>query len=146
MALADEVPLDDLLDSLGAAGRLLLPRVRGRDLVFSAVRDLGTLRRSRLGVLEPSEAEPALSLGPRDVILVPGVAFDTAGARLGRGMGFYDRALALHGERPFAVGVAFAFQVVERVPVLAHDRSVDAVVTERVLHRRCARDRVADPG
>ena len=62
-----------------------------------------------------------------DLILVPGLAFDKSGARLGRGRGFYDRFLA--GITGFRVGVCFDWQLVESVPVEAHDIRMDAVVT-----------------
>jgi len=81
--------------------------------------------------------EPAGSAGPADpgnltLVLVPGVAFDGAGRRLGRGGGFYDRFLpraasALH------IGVCWSAQVVERVPALPHDRRVHMLLTEKGL-------------
>ncbi len=68
-----------------------------------------------------------------DLVVVPGVGFDAAGGRLGRGGGFYDRFLAGDGAgglRACVVGAGFAASVAERVPMEAHDRKMDAVVTE----------------
>ena len=65
---------------------------------------------------------------------MPLVAFDRRGARLGYGKGFYDRAfaaLAAAGLRPLRLGIAFAIQEVETIPVEAHDFRLDVVVTER---------------
>ena len=70
-----------------------------------------------------------------DVVLVPLVAFDETGQRLGQGGGFYDRAIAAAGaSRPLLIGVAHAFQQVRSVPVEAWDMPLDAVVTEERVH------------
>ena len=65
--------------------------------------------------------------------LVPGVAFDRKGRRLGRGAGFYDRFLGAEGVGAFRCAVAFACQIMETVPTDAHDLPVDCVVTEREI-------------
>jgi len=80
-------------------------------------------------ILEPQYGE-AWPVGEIDFIIVPALAFDESGNRLGRGMGFYDRFLAGAGERTFTCGLAFAEQVVPRVPTADHDRPVDALVTD----------------
>ena len=68
------------------------------------------------------------------MIVVPGVAFDARGGRLGYGGGFYDRFLASAGEGAIRIGICFEVQVVDEVPMAGHDLRVDAVVTEqRVL-------------
>ena len=75
---------------------------------------------------------PSLSVPqPQMMVLVPGLAFDDGGGRLGRGMGYYDRSFegCVRGA-PWLLGFAFAFQIVERVPMESLDRRVDGVVTE----------------
>ena len=135
-ALPDELPTRPLFEALGTAGKVrLLPRVRGEELEFRRVDSWGALRRAGLGVLEPPPEAAALALTAGDVVLVPGVAFDAAGNRLGRGRGYYDRAFAESGGAPLRVGLAYALQRVERVPCDSRDRRVDAIVTERGLHR-----------
>jgi 5-formyltetrahydrofolate cyclo-ligase len=75
-----------------------------------------------------------------DLIIVPGLAFDTSGHRLGRGGGYYDRFLARLRPNAPVIGLAFDLQVVESVPVDAGDRPVDLVVTNRrVTHTRASR-------
>ncbi|MBM7807350.1 5-formyltetrahydrofolate cyclo-ligase [Geodermatophilus bullaregiensis] len=113
---------------LGA--RVLLPVVpdSGRDLGWAV--DTGRLAPGRFGLLEP--VGPRLgptAVGAAEVIVVPAVAVDLAGTRLGRGGGYYDRAL--RHTRPGAVVVALVFddELVERLPALPHDRPVTAVVT-----------------
>lgn len=118
---------------------LALPRVaRPRQLQFFAVRDLDaahTLQRSKYGILEPRD-DPAvnapLAADQIDVFVTPGVAFDTAGRRLGHGGGFYDclfNALPAPASAR-AIALAFECQIVERVPVEPHDACVGQIVTE----------------
>jgi 5-formyltetrahydrofolate cyclo-ligase len=66
-----------------------------------------------------------------DVVIVPGLAFDTHGNRLGRGGGFYDRFLARVGKSALKIGVAFDDQIIERVPTEPGDITVDVIVTDR---------------
>ncbi len=113
---------------LGA--RVLLPVMpdAGTDLRWAV--DTGRLVPGRYGILEP--AGPRLgptAVGTAEVVVVPAVAVDRGGTRLGRGGGWYDRAL-LH-VRPDAVVVALVFddELVDRLPALDHDRPVSAVVT-----------------
>ncbi len=69
-------------------------------------------------------------------MVLPGVAFDESGHRLGYGAGYYDRLLETENERPFLAALAFELQIVEQVPVAGHDVKVDMIVTEaRVI--RC---------
>ena len=152
-ALPGEVDLDALHGRLVAAGkRVVYPRVAGRGaaLSFHAVATVGELHaRGPLGIREPdpdagpgagghagnaatAAATPAAEI---DAVLVPGVAFDRAGRRLGQGGGYYDALLAgvaPAGLRPAAarVGVAFAYQIQTEVPAGPDDRPVDFIVTE----------------
>ena len=71
-----------------------------------------------------------MALADLDLVLVPGVAFDGAGRRLGRGAGHYDATLAALGPRGRAVGLAFEAQLLAEVPCEAHDAHLDALVTE----------------
>lgn len=83
----------------------------------------------RHGIREPVEGE-ALEAGAIDLALIPGVAFDASGGRLGRGAGFYDRYLSGLGTGVVRVGVCFGAQVVASVPRETHDLGVDALVSE----------------
>ncbi|MBI5557463.1 MAG: 5-formyltetrahydrofolate cyclo-ligase [Deltaproteobacteria bacterium] len=68
-----------------------------------------------------------------DVVLVPGAVFDLHGGRLGYGGGYYDRFLAIDAPQALRVGLAFEMQVVDRVPVLAHDEKLHFLVTEKQI-------------
>jgi 5-formyltetrahydrofolate cyclo-ligase len=133
-ALPDELPTRPLFEALRAEGRrCLFPRVRGRELEFVPVMRWEELVPARLGIPTPPPDRPAEPLRPEDAALVPGVAFDPTGRRLGRGAGFYDRAFADRDRSPLLIGVAYALQLVDEVPAGSRDRSVDAIVTERGL-------------
>ncbi|NEY32479.1 5-formyltetrahydrofolate cyclo-ligase [Streptomyces sp. PRKS01-65] len=134
-----------LLDALRARGvRVLLPvLLPDDDLDWGEYGGEGSLARVRHGgrmeLLEPSGPR----LGPdavagADVVLLPGLAVDGRGLRLGRGGGSYDRVLARlerAGARPALVVLLYDAEVVERVPEEAHDRPVDAVVTPSGVRR-----------
>ena len=81
----------------------------------------------RFGLREPSPDCPRIVPESLDLALVPGVAFTLVGARLGRGRGFYDRLLASF--RGTACGVCFDFQVLEKIPVAAHDVKMQRVLS-----------------
>lgn len=79
------------------------------------------------GVREPAAHCPVVPMNRLDLLLVPGLAFDLRGRRLGRGRGFYDRLLATaHGTK---CGICFDSQIVEAVPFEAHDVALDCIVT-----------------
>jgi 5-formyltetrahydrofolate cyclo-ligase len=107
-----------------------------RALRFSACR-LEELVPGPLGFRRPPEAAPAVELQELACVLVPGVAFDTACHRLGRGGGYYDATLALLPERALRIAPAFEVQLLEQIARERHDLPVDLVVTEeRIVARR----------
>jgi 5-formyltetrahydrofolate cyclo-ligase len=147
VALPDELPTAALLRAVLDESRpLLLPRIAAGCLEFARVTTPATLRPGAFGIAEPDPEVTATALRSGDLVLVPGMAFDRRGGRLGRGGGWYDRALssAVAGLQVFGLG--FAFQLVDRVPLEPHDRAVDAVVTDAELWRPPPRELPADPG
>ncbi|MCC9156414.1 5-formyltetrahydrofolate cyclo-ligase [Streptomyces parvulus] len=134
-----------LLDALRARGvRVLLPALLpDNDLDWGEYAGTGSLARVRHGgrmdLFEPAGTR----LGPdavteADVVLLPGVAVDGRGLRLGRGGGSYDRVLARlerSGARPALLVLLYDREVVARVPAEPHDRPVDAVVTPSGVRR-----------
>lgn len=87
-----------------------------------------------MGIREPIEGPPT-PIRDIDLVIVPGLAFDAEGNRLGRGRGFYDRFLANHDFRGVACALAFEMQVVPSVPRDEHDRRVDLLVTDAAVRR-----------
>ncbi len=136
--IRDEIDPRPLLDSLAARGHALaLPVVGPPDapLVFRAWTKGDTLLPGPFGTRTPS-AE-ARELTPR-VVIVPLLAFDAAGYRLGYGGGYYDRTLAGLRRGPgavLAIGVAYPDQRVDAVPRAPYDERLDWVVTETAAHR-----------
>ena len=123
--------------ALAAGKTVTLPRVNPvtRMLELHRVtdidRDVGTGYR---GIPEPRAHTPQVGAATIDWILVPGVAFDHTGRRLGYGGGFYDRLLSQVAQTVPRIAGAFDLQVVPTVPAAPHDLRVDAIVTEqRVL-------------
>ena len=130
-----EPPLAELVALARETGReVVLPRVDGTTLALHLWPQGGVLVRGAFGVGEPDVAWPVVDPGAIDLALVPGLAFDARGGRLGQGGGYYDRLLAGLAPgapgAPRSIGLAWAFQLVPEVPSEAHDIRVDAVLTE----------------
>jgi 5-formyltetrahydrofolate cyclo-ligase len=84
------------------------------------------------GILEPKrEFRRHVALHDVDLMILPGVAFDTAGHRIGYGAGYYDRLLEETDMRPFLIAPAFELQIVDNIPVGSHDIRVDKIITEK---------------
>jgi 5-formyltetrahydrofolate cyclo-ligase len=135
-SLRDELPTRPIFDELHGRGLpTLFPRSLPDGLLgFVAVERWEDLVAGRYGVPEPEG--PGLLLGVDDLVVVPGLAFDGAGRRLGRGAGWYDRTFPVGMQgAPLLVGVGFAFQRVDLVPAGATDRGMDVVVTDREAWR-----------
>ena len=135
VSIAGEVETWPLLEQALADGkRIAVPMILTKDkkLVVAEIRnpEKELKRRGPLGIPEPSRMVARLNPDRLDLILVPGVAFDKRGNRLGRGGGYFDRFLA--GLKPTIprVGLAFKFQVVKKLPVEPHDQLVSKVITE----------------
>ena len=127
-----EVETLPLLERWIEEGRkVILPRVEGEAMILAEVDGLKDLAPGYRGLLEPrSDRGRVVPSGAVEVALVPGLAFDLEGNRLGRGGGHYDRTLACIGPKALKIGLAFDFQVVDHLPVEARDVPVDCVVTE----------------
>lgn len=119
---------------LGDGKQLLLPRMDRASHTLK-LHDVTELEKDLVagvwGIREPAPSRPVRSLATVDFLLVPGVAFTTAGARLGYGGGYYDRLMASLDARAPRVAAAFDLQVVNSIPESPHDQRVQAVITER---------------
>jgi 5-formyltetrahydrofolate cyclo-ligase len=126
-----EPPTRPLVEALLTAGvRVLLPAVDGHLLRWGDAPEWSDLRASALGLLEPAQtsAAAAAAAATADLLVVPALAVDRAGYRLGRGGGFYDRWLAGAGPRR-VLAVVFDDELLDRLPHEPHDRRVDAALT-----------------
>jgi 5-formyltetrahydrofolate cyclo-ligase len=123
----DTLPM--IRKALAEGKRVVLPRVRGKDLALFEIRDFGTdVSPGAWGIPEPCERMP-VALDAIDLMLVPGLAFDEHGNRLGYGAGFYDRLLTVFSK--MTVGLVFEVQMVPTVPADRHDVAVKKIVTEK---------------
>lgn len=127
----DTLPL--VTTALAAGKRVVLPRVDvpARVLRLHEVRDPAKeTAPGYRGIREPQASLPEIAPSLVDWVLVPGVAFDRRGCRLGYGGGFYDRLLPLVPGGAPRVAAAYATQLLESVPAAPHDAVVDILVTE----------------
>ncbi len=120
---------------LGLGKKLYLPKVAKDKTHFDyyPVPDFKNLSAGPFGILEPSGNHPA-GWEEIDLALVPGLAFDLKGYRLGFGKGFYDRVLPLLKKTALTVGLGYSFQIVDQVPTEAHDVLLKALLTEKGFH------------
>lgn len=130
VSVGSEPGTGPLLEALAHRGtRVLLPVVQP-DLDLDWALHDGRLVRASMGLLEP--AGPRLgpdAVASADAVLVPGLAVDRSGLRMGRGGGCYDRALSRVTPGTFVCALLFEDELVDAVPAAPHDRSVSAVAT-----------------
>lgn len=100
-------------------------------MAFHFVDDLDAMETAPMGYREPPEAAPLVDA--LDVVIVPGLAFDGRGYRIGYGAGFYDRALPRYCPPAASIGVAFDFQLAAEIPNTVDDVAVARIVTDRQL-------------
>lgn len=129
----DVLPL--IVEALRRGRSVALPRCERTpgEMTFRYVSSLDELSPGAFGVREPSEDAPEvpadLLKGPDGFLIVPGLAFDKSGCRLGYGKGYYDRFLSRFGG--FSAGVCFSELLYDELPHGRFDRRVNAVITER---------------
>ncbi len=121
--------------ALAEGTRTVVPYCLGERLELFRLTKMDQLTRGAYGIPEPVSAlrenpEFRVDAAELDLVVVPGVAFDVHGGRLGHGQGYYDRLLAGVRRRTVLVGIAFDCQVVDRVPVEDHDVRMDVLVTQ----------------
>lgn len=116
---------------------IYVPRTEFSTRLMNAVKinNLNNLIESKYGALEPKKDKPFIDPNDLDLIVVPGVAFDRSGGRIGYGAGFYDRYFKRINDenksRIMKLVLAYDFQLIDKVPTDEEDVSVDAVMTEK---------------
>lgn len=139
LPLKDELDLSPALAAALRSGKTVaLPRFEPAVGQYSAAiltytsdpsDPFATLSTGAFGIREPASFAPTLPLNQLDFILVPGVAFDASGRRIGRGKGFYDRLLAETNSNCLKCGVAVDDQLIEGIPVEPHDIAMNVILT-----------------
>ena len=107
---------------------VVFPRVEKNILALHRIRSVKDFTRGTFQILEPMKSIPVIDPASVDLFIVPGVAFDPNGNRLGRGKGFYDRLLA--GVIVPKIGLAYEMQMVAKVPHSSYDVPMTLVITE----------------
>lgn len=125
-SLPDELSTHAFLRKWGSKKRFFLPRVNGVNLDILPY-DESRLELGSFHIEEPT-GNDTVSPEEIDLIVVPAVAYDRRGNRLGRGKGFYDRLLA--EARAIKVGVGYEFQLIDEIPAEPHDVPMDYVITQ----------------
>jgi 5-formyltetrahydrofolate cyclo-ligase len=130
IAFGGEVNTDQMIKEARKLGKIVTVPVckKNRAVLRPCILDEATaLKKGPYGVLEPA-AKEEVSLKDLDLVVVPGIAFDKKGCRLGRGKGCYDKFLKELPEDTPSIGLAFNFQILPAVPSAPHDIRVDKVI------------------
>lgn len=147
LATDGEISLQPTIEALWRRGvEVSVPGIVDATTMEMRVLEAATpLGEGRHGIAEPTDATRR-AVNELDVIVVPSVALDRDGNRLGRGGGYYDRFLAVATGRPppLLIGVCHALQLVDRLAPGPHDVAVDLVVTDPGSHRGPERDRMTE--
>lgn len=128
-----EIETQTLIERIITDGKIaVLPRVDRamQSLILHSVKGVGELVVSKWGIREPPADAPVIGASGIEFILMPGVAFDRSGNRLGYGRGYYDKLLTSVDPALARVAAAFSCQIVVQVPVAPHDQKIDTVITE----------------
>jgi len=139
--IKNEVRTDKIFRAAREAGKRVgypLINHRAREIEYIEVVDTEELTSGYYGILEPPKCDGrAIRPNGGDIVIVPGVAFDARGHRVGYGGGFYDRFLSEIGSEVTTVGLAFALQIIPIISEEPHDIRLGYIVTEdRMIHCR----------
>lgn len=135
-SLPDELSTLAFIDKWHDRKHFFLPRVNGVNLDILPY-DRSTLRLGAFSIEEP-QGDETCDINDIEMVVVPAVAYDRNGNRVGRGKGYYDRLLA--DTKALKVGVAYGFQLVDSIDAEPHDVRVDVVITDKGVYR-CSSER-----
>lgn len=124
-SLPDEVQTIEFIEKWRHKKRIILPTVVGDDIIPVELTDDTDFAIGDFNILEPQNKPYN---GSYDLIIVPGVAFDKYGNRIGRGKGYYDRFLSKHMDIK-RIGICFDFQLIERVPTEDNDIRMHEIIS-----------------
>ena len=131
-ATGGEVPCDGLAKALMKNGKICcFPRIEGDDMVFCDCSELDEkfFASGAFGIREPVASLAAVDPEIIDIVVLPAVAYNEEGTRLGQGKGYYDRFYAgIKGKKPLLLGVCYDFQISSEIPVEEHDITADVII------------------
>lgn len=130
-----EVATDAIVAKFINKKKIVVPRISGKLLHLHELHEKAEFVKGRFGIREPKNCARKAKRGTVDVALIPGIAFDETGHRIGFGGGYFDRFLKKL--RCTTIGLAYEFQIIEKVPTHKYDVPVDYIVTEdRIINCR----------
>lgn len=111
--------------------RIFVPRTNIKNKTMEAVEinDLNNLEKNKYGILEPSLDKEQIDKNEIELIILPGVAFDKVGGRIGYGGGYYDKFLKNVSSKAIKVALAYDLQVLDKIPMEEHDIKYDYLIT-----------------
>ena len=112
---------------------VLVPYVdKGKLIQISKINSFDDLEPKIFGILEPKKNKiKKIEINKLDLVIVPGIAFDKNGHRIGYGYGYYDKFLGKLNKNAIKIGLCFEFQIVDKIPQEKHDVPMDFIVTEK---------------
>lgn len=124
----NEVFTHSIIKELLGKKRILVPKVLDNEIIFSEITNFNELKPGKSGILEPVAIKKT-GYGEIDLIIVPGIAFDKKGHRVGYGYGMYDKLLKKIKCKK--IGLAFSMQIAKEIPKEEYDVAVDKIITEK---------------
>lgn len=118
--------------------RIIIPFVQKNKIILqlSELEDFNDLEPKTFGILEPKDDKiKKFDPGNVELVIVPGIAFDRRGHRIGYGLGHYDRFLAGLKKKTKKIALAFDFQIIDKIPEEEHDIAMDIIVTNKEVIR-----------
>lgn len=129
-----EINTKDYINSFLNDGKIVcIPRTNIKDKYMDAViiDSLESLVKNKYGILEPSFDLKAIDKKKIDLVIMPGLAFDKYGGRLGYGGGYYDKFLATISKDVVKIALAYDFQIVDKIPMESHDIKANFVIVDK---------------
>lgn len=136
MGFGSEIETQTLCERILADAKVaVLPRVdrTSQSLILHVVRNMSELATSKWGIREPRSDAPSMPINAIEFMLMPGVAFDRSGNRLGYGRGYYDQLLSTASPALARVAAGFSCQIVDAVPAGPNDQKIDMIITENEI-------------
>ena len=127
----DTIPIIERLFSEGKKVIVPITHIDTNTLSLSYIDNMADLAKGTFGILEPTVIKPA-NENDIDAVLVPGLAFDKNGGRMGFGKGYYDRLLANTDAKKIAL--CYEFQLLDKIPTEQHDVPMDFILTEENIY------------
>jgi 5-formyltetrahydrofolate cyclo-ligase len=131
-----EVDTEEIVRAAFESGKkVAFPAVVHHGLVFREVTEISFMKRGAYGIMEPCATGRSFGLDEADIVVLPGIAFDLKGHRIGYGKGYYDKTLHCLEGQGRLVGLCYDFQLVERIAGEPHDVKMDLIITEKRIVR-----------